>query len=399
MTEHTSTGAGHGRAVMPIIRMRARSRDEDHRASTPLELFFDLCFVVAAAQAGVQLVHAVAEGHYADGIAGYMFVFFALWWAWVNFTWFASAYDTDDVPYRIATFVQICGVLVFAAGIPDAFDGTDRTTAIVGYLIMRIALTCQWLRAASGETGAARTTALQYAAGLVIVQAGWIVLLLMPASAWIPGFFVLMIAELAVPAIAERNHQTPWHPHHIAERYGLFTIIMLGETIAAATIAVQSGIRDFDAADLLIPIAVGGVLIVFSALWIYFAVPIHEYLADQGNRAVLLWGYGHYFVFGSAAAIGAGIEVAVEEAVGEAHISTFAASAAVTIPAAMFLIFVWLMHSRHFKRDRIEQAVLPVSAILVLACTFAGHWAVPLAGLVAAGTVGVGVGLSTRSKG
>ncbi|WP_371595075.1 low temperature requirement protein A [Rhodococcus sp. YH3-3] len=98
MTEHTSTGAGHGRAVMPIIRMRARSRDEDHRASTPLELFFDLCFVVAAAQAGVQLVHAVAEGHYADGIAGYMFVFFALWWAWVNFTWFASAYDTDDVP-------------------------------------------------------------------------------------------------------------------------------------------------------------------------------------------------------------------------------------------------------------------------------------------------------------
>ncbi|ERB50495.1 membrane protein [Rhodococcus sp. P27] len=383
---------------MPIIRMRARSRDENHRASTPLELFFDLCFVVAAAQAGVQLVHAVAEGHYVDGIAGYMFVFFALWWAWVNFTWFASAYDTDDVPYRIATFVQICGVLVFAAGIPDAFDGTDRTTAIVGYLIMRIALTCQWLRAASGESGAARTTALQYAAGLVIVQAGWIVLLLMPASAWIPGFFVLMIAELAVPAIAERNHQTPWHPQHIAERYGLFTIIMLGETIAAATIAVQSGIRDFDAADLLIPIAVGGVLIVFSALWIYFAVPIHEYLADQGNRAVLLWGYGHYFVFGSAAAIGAGIEVAVEEAVGEAHISTFAASAAVTIPAAMFLIFVWLMHSRHFKRDRIEQAVLPVSAILVLACTFAEHWAVPLAGLVAAGTVGVGVGLSTRSK-
>ncbi|MDN5544525.1 MAG: low temperature requirement protein A, partial [Rhodococcus sp. (in: high G+C Gram-positive bacteria)] len=239
MTEHTSTGAGHGRAVMPIIRMRARSRDENHRASTPLELFFDLCFVVAAAQAGVQLVHAVAEGHYVDGIAGYMFVFFALWWAWVNFTWFASAYDTDDVPYRIATFVQICGVLVFAAGIPDAFDGTDRTTAIVGYLIMRIALTCQWLRAASGESGAARTTALQYASGLVIVQAGWIVLLLMPASAWIPGFFVLMIAELAVPAIAERNHQTPWHPQHIAERYGLFPIIMLGEPIAAAPIAVQ----------------------------------------------------------------------------------------------------------------------------------------------------------------
>lgn len=397
MSEQKVTDVSRRHVAAPVIRMRARSRDEEHRASTPLELFFDLCFVVAAAQAGIQLVHAIAEGRYLAGLAGYMLVFFALWWAWVNFTWFASAYDTDDVPYRIATFVQICGVLVFAAGIPGLFDGSDRTTGVVGYLVMRIALTCQWIRAARGESGAARTTALRYALGLVIVQAGWVTLILLPSWAWVWGFVPLAVAELAIPAIAERAHSTPWHPQHIAERYGLFTIITLGETIAAATVAVQSGIRDFDRADLLIPIAVGGVVIVFSALWIYFAVPVHEYLATQGNRGILLWGYGHYFVFAAAAAIGAGIELAVEEAVGEAHISTFAASSAVTVPTAMFLFFVWLMHSRHFKRNRVEQVILPVSALAVLCCTVAGHWAVPLAGAVTACAIGVGIYLGTRT--
>ena len=100
--------------------MVPRERGEEHRASTPLELFFDLCFVVAVAQAGVQLAHALAEGHIWSALPHYLFTFFGIWWAWMNFTWFASAYDTDDVPYRVATLVQITGALVFAAGVPRA---------------------------------------------------------------------------------------------------------------------------------------------------------------------------------------------------------------------------------------------------------------------------------------
>ncbi|MGK5643268.1 low temperature requirement protein A, partial [Streptomyces sp. URMC 126] len=92
-------------------------------------------------------------------------------------------------------------------------------------------------------------------------------------------------------------------------------------------------------------------------------------------------GYGHYFVFGSAAAIGAGMEVAVEHTVGKAHISAFAASAAVTLPTAFYLLMVWLLHSRHHKRGPAQQMVLPLAALLVLACTFAGRWAVLLAGV------------------
>lgn len=380
---------------MTYVPMTARSRVEEHRTATTLELFFDLCFVVAIAQAGQQLVHALVEGHPGSGVVGYFFVFFGVWWAWMNFTWFASAYDCDDVPYRITTLVQIAGVLVYAAGVSRAFNDNDWTVAVIGYLIMRVALTAQWLRAAAGESGAARTAALKYAAGLVVCQAGWVALLFAPDGwkRWL--FLVLVAAELMVPVWAEHGHQTPWHAHHIAERYGLFTIIVLGETIAASTVAVKSAIDEHEALGELLPIAAGGLLIVFAAWWIYFAVPVHDRLAS--NREAIPWGYGHLLIFASGAAIGAGIEVAVEHAVGTAHISQVAANAAVTVPSALFLLTVWLLHSRHFKRGVTQQLVLPLSAVAILACTWAGSYAVLYAGLVAAGTVVAGTILAGRT--
>ncbi|MEU8462424.1 low temperature requirement protein A [Streptomyces sp. NPDC029003] len=381
---------------MTYVPMTARSRDEDHRAATPLELFFDLCFVVAIAQAGQRLVHALAEGHPGSGVIGYFVVFFGVWWAWMNFTWFASAYDCDDVPYRIATLVQIAGVLVYAAGVSRAFDANDWTVAVIGYLIMRVALTAQWLRAAAGESGPARAVALKYAAGLVICQAGWVALLFAPdgLKRWL--FLVLVAAELMVPVLAERGHQTPWHAHHIAERYGLFTIIVLGETISASTVAVKSALDEHEALGELLPIAAGGLLIVFAAWWIYFAAPMHERLTS--NRQAIPWGYGHLLIFASGAAIGAGIEVAVEHAVGKAHISQLAANASVTVPTALFLLTVWLLHSRHFKRGPAQQLVLPLSALAILACTWTGAYAVLYAGLVATATVAAGMSLAVREQ-
>ncbi|MFF3273181.1 low temperature requirement protein A [Streptomyces chrestomyceticus] len=376
-----------------MARMTARGRSEAHRAATPLELFFDLCFVVAVAQAGKQLVHALAEGHPGHGVPGYLMLFFAIWWAWVNFSWFSSAYDTDDSLYRVVTLVQMAGVLILAAGVPRAFDG-DFAVVWFGYLVMRLALVAQWLRAAHGSAGPERTTALRYAAGVTLCQVGWLAVLLSPEDVrpWV--FLALAVAEMAVPTVAERDHQTAWHPHHIAERYGLFVIIMLGETVSAATIAVQSAVDEQEELGNLLPIAAGGLLLIFAAYWIYFAVPIHLHLSS--NRQAFLWGYGHYLIFGSAAAIGAGIEVAVEESVGKAHISQFAASACVTVPGALFMFTVWLIHSRHQKRGLAQQLVLPVSSVLVLACTSAGHAAVLLAGLVASLTVAVGVTLTAR---
>lgn len=102
-------------------------------------------------------------------------------------------------------------------------------------------------------------------------------------------------------------------------------------------------------------------------------------------------------IFAAAAAVGAGLEIAVEQAVGKAHISTLAASAAVTIPSAVFLLSVWLLHARYFKVGIAQQLVLPVSSLAILMCSFAGRWAVLAAGVVAAATVAVGVTLTARN--
>ncbi|KMS70591.1 membrane protein [Streptomyces viridochromogenes] len=385
---------GHRR---PLRRLTARGRGEAHRAATPLELFFDLCFVVAIAQAGVQLVHAVAEGHAGEGILSYAMVFFAIWWAWMNFTWFASAYDNDDILYRVVTLIQIAGVLVLAAGVSRAFEEHEYLAVLLGYVIMRLALVTQWLRVARSSEGPERTMALRYAGGVLLCQIGWVGLVVLPEDArpWV--FLVMAILEMCVPPYAERDHPTSWHPRHIAERYGLFTIIVLGETIAAATVAVKAGIDENDALGDLLPIAAGGLLIIFAAWWIYFVVPIHGHL--RSNKQAFLWGYGHYVVFAAAAAIGAGLEVAVEQAVGKAHISTLAASAAVTLPTALYLLTVWALHSRYFKVGIAQQLVLPTTALLVICCTFLGDWAVLAAGLVSAGAVATGETLTARRAG
>ncbi|MFD8594013.1 low temperature requirement protein A [Kitasatospora sp. NPDC059646] len=377
----------------PVRRMLARDQGESHRVSTPLELFFDLCFVVAIAQAGRELAHALAAGHLSVALTGYPMSFFAIWWAWMNFTWFASAYDVDDVPYRLTTLVQITGVLVLAAGIPRLFEDQDLALVVAGYLLMRLAMVTQWLRAARSESGPARTAALRYAVGIMVVQAFWVGLLFVPHGLVAPLFPVGVIAELAVPAWAELHNPTPWHRHHIAERYGLFTIIVLGETVAAATVATQAALDEHRAVAELLPIAAGGLLICFGAWWIYFADDAHPYL--RSGRTALSWGYGHYLIFASAAAVGAGLEVAVEHAVGVAHISQRAATAAVTVPTALFLFTVWALHARHHKRGA-AQAVLPLAALSVLAATLAGKAGVLAAGLLVALAVTVGIALSAK---
>ncbi len=200
--------------------MTARSPHEAHRTATPLELFFDLVFVVAIAQAGSGLHHAIAEGHALAGLIGYLMVFFAIWWAWMNFTWFASAYDCDDVLYRLAVFVQIAGALIMSAGVPAMLETRVPNAATVGgYVVMRLALVPQWLRAGASDPQH-RPTARRYAIGITLLQLAWITMLFVP-HLWGPGFFIFAALELAVPVWAERAASTTWHPHHIAERYGL----------------------------------------------------------------------------------------------------------------------------------------------------------------------------------
>ena len=223
------------------VRMAGRDPTEPHRASTPLELFFDLTFVVAVSQAASGLHYGLVAGDARRALVGFPLVFFAIWWAWMQFTWFASAYDTDDVPYRLAVLLQLTGVLILAAGVPRALGDRDYGITTLGYVLMRLAIVGQWLRAAASHPDG-RPCALRYAAGITLAQLGWVIRLGLPDTAAAVGFVVLVAVELAVPFWAESAARTPWHPGHIAERFGLFTLIVLGESVLAATVGVQEAI-------------------------------------------------------------------------------------------------------------------------------------------------------------
>jgi low temperature requirement protein LtrA len=389
----TDPAAADRRGGTPLRRrMEPRDRDEPERASTPLELLFDLCFVVAVAQAADRLHHALAGGHAGYAVVSYGSVFFAIWWAWMNFTWFASAYDTDDVPYRLLTLLQIGGVLLLAAGVPRGFDRQDFTVVTVGYVLMRVAMVTQWLRVAHDHP-AGRATALRYAAGIAVLQVGWIALLAAPPAWRGPGFLLLAALELTVPIWAERSSRpTAWHPGHIAERYGLFTLIVLGECVLAATIAVQAAVGARGLSTSLAVVAAGGLVLLFALWWCYFDRPAAEGLRAS-SRSAFAWGYWHLLVFASLAAIGAGLQVVAETVGHHGGLSDRAAALTLAVPVALFLVVLGLLHTWVY-RYRGERAVarFTVTALLVVAAAAATP-ALPLAltvaltGLVAAGLV------------
>jgi low temperature requirement protein LtrA len=356
--------------------MGARDPEQSHRAATPLELLFDLAFVVAIARAAAEMHHAIAEDHAVEGILGYLVVFFAIWWAWMNFTWFASAYDCDDVLYRVLTIVQMAGVLVLAVGIPAVFRDFDITLVVAGYVLMRVPLVLQWLRAAR-EDPERSTTCRTYAAGIAIVQVLWIGLAFVPPPWAYVGFVVLLAAELGVPVYAEsRGRPTTWHPEHIGERYGLLTLIVLGEVILGVTNAI-AGAFETGFSLTLLALAVGGLLLVFGLWWTYFLGG--DSAGFTSLRVALTWGYGHYFVFGAIAALGAGLEVAVDAEEHVAHVGAVPAALSVAIPVAVVLIALSSLRTIVWSRETRNPLLIALLVVLLVGC-----------GLLA-GVVGVGV--------
>ena len=164
-----------------LMRMSSRDPHEQHRVASSLEIFFDLVFVIAVSQASQNLHHGVVEGHAAATVLAYAMIFFAIWWAWMNFTCFASAFDSDDWLYRVMTIVQMGGVLV--------------------------------------------------------------------------------------PVWAERARSTPWHPHHIAEHYSLFVLILLGESLLASANAIIDAVNTGEHVEGVVGLAAAGLVLTAGVWW------------------------------------------------------------------------------------------------------------------------------------
>jgi low temperature requirement protein LtrA len=205
---------------------------------------------------------------------------------------------------------------------------------------------------------------LRYAAGISGLQVLWVGRLFLPDEWFTVTVLPLIAGELLVPVWAESAAPTSWHPHHIAERYGLFTIIVLGESILAATTAFQSAAdADFGDANLVF-LAVCALIIVFSMWWLYFDQAEHP--RERSSVAAFLWGYGHLFVFAAAAAVGAGIAVEVDYKTGAAHIGETGVALATAVPVALYLMAVWAIHVLPKPGRDLMTLAFPVAAALLL---------------------------------
>jgi low temperature requirement protein LtrA len=254
--------------------------------------------------------------------------------------------------------VQMIGVLVLAAGVPRMFASIERTghldnsVMVLGYVIMRVALVFQWLRAAKDDH-ARRRICLTYAATISIAQVGWVVQIVMrlaaPDAIILGGILVLI--EMAGPVLAERQAGgTPWHPHHIAERHSLFAIIALGEgvvgTVAALSAAVDRQGWTLDA----VLVGIAGTGLTFGMWWVYFLVPSGDVLQRHRDRASV-WGYVQMLIVTSIVATGAGLRVAASFIEGRARITALATVLAVVVPVVVFLGLMYALSYYLFRRS------------------------------------------------
>ena len=283
-------------------RLRTASAElYEERHATWLELFLDLVFVVAIAELGTSFAQHVS----ARGFLVYLGLFVPIVWAWAGFTFYATRFDTDDLVYRVLTFLGMFGVAALATTVPAAFDGEGNGYAL-SYACIRIVIVLLYVRARR-HVPEARPLANWFIAMFSIAIVLWFVSLAVAAPWKYVWWGVALAHELGAPPRAWRMMRgAPIHPSHIPERFGLLTIIVLGE----AVIAVVIGTVNVSWTALSGTTALAGFLVAASLWWIYF-----EYLDSTVVGRDVLRGmtfvYSHFLVVIGIAAMGVGVRLAV----------------------------------------------------------------------------------------
>lgn len=368
--------------VHRIRTMSGRDPDESHRVATPLELLFDLTFVIGFGISASEFAHQLAEDHVSAGLLGFVFATFAICWAWINFSWFASAYDTDDWVYRLLTMLQMVGVIILALGLPPMYKSiaegghVENRVMVAGYVVMRIALVAQWLRAAKQDPQR-RSACLTYATVVTIAQIGWIAMI--PVSTSIVATFawagLLVTFEMFGPWLAERRMGgTPWHAHHIAERYSLLTIIALGEGVVGTVASLSAVVSAQGWTVAAVLVAVAGTGLTFGMWWVYFSVP-HSRLLHARRDLSFRFGYLHLIVFGAIVATGAGLHAAAYYVEHHSELDAVSTVLTVAIPVAVFIATVYVLYTWLVGTLDVFHVLLIVltAAVLVSAVVLAGR--------------------------
>ena len=309
---HTGYGASVPQPLRSRIlappRIRA-TEDSDARHATWLELFFDLVFVVAVAQLAVSLSHDLSF----HGFLVYCGLFVPVWWAWVGYTFYADRFGTDDVVHRVLMLSGMFAVGALASVIPDAAAG-DTAPFAIAYVVVRtfvIALNGRaWVHVpAARPLLNVYIPAFSIAAALMLVS----VAVSPPARYWIWAVaLTLDVCTPLVPQVRRRVMLVPIHASHIPERIGLFTIIVLGETVVAVVLGTGSVTWSLESGV----VAALGFVICACFWWIYFDYLDGEALIGRGGAVGQAYLYAHLPLTAGVVALGVGVEHAIEETAG-----------------------------------------------------------------------------------
>ncbi len=285
------------------IRLVHTEAGQSRRASW-LELFFDLIFVAAVAQVSVPLT----LDYTLHGLARYALMFLLIWWAWLGHTMYSSRFDSDDILHRVLTFVQMFAAAAMAANAKAAFDSRDSAGFAAAYAVLRTVQSIQYFRAR--RLRATRQLTTLYAFGFGLAALGWGVAAVVPIPNRFYVWTVALIVDLSTPWVAARyTHKFPPHPEHLPERFGLFTIILLGESVAA----VMRGMESQESWPVTAAIsALSGLGLAFGYWWWYFDIAKgageRRVQSRRSLGAFHLWTYTHFPLYLSIAVVGVGVE-------------------------------------------------------------------------------------------
>ncbi|ARV61727.1 low temperature requirement protein A [Nostocales cyanobacterium HT-58-2] len=285
-------------------RLRIHEDSEGERRATWLELFYDLVFVVAVSQ----VAHYLHDHVSLSGVLGFVALFIPIWWSWIGTTFYANRFDSDDIGRRLFTSLHMLTAAAMAVNIHHGLDESSAGFAFA-YALGRVVLVIEYVRAGQ-HIPQARPLTNCYATGFSIAAFFWLVSIFVP----IPWRFLLwtlgLIIDFATPLSARKLQlQLPPHPSHLPERFGLFTIIVLGEAI----IAVVDGVSQQQWDVLTVVSAVFGLGIALSLWWVYFdnlgGTPIQRAQTEGRIVVMNIWLYTHLPLVIGIAASGVAVEL------------------------------------------------------------------------------------------
>jgi low temperature requirement protein LtrA len=283
-----------------------KNKNKEERHATWLELFYDLVFVVTVSQLSHYLLHDVSLSNF----FGFLFLFIPVWWSWIGTTFFATRFYSDDLGHRLLLLLQMGGAGAMAINISGAFNNTFSGFAL-SYAFMRLILVIEYVRVfrTIKSSESANPLVKRYIIGFSIAAIIWLISAFVPITEirfalWVIG----LIIDFATP-ISTSKLTSKFSPHisHLPERMGLFTLIVLGESIVGIVNGMTEQIWDVYS----VIEASLGLCISFSLWWLYFdstgRLPI-QILREKGRISLyLIWLYTHFPLVVAITAVGVGI--------------------------------------------------------------------------------------------